>query len=103
MGMADMIREDLLARLREIAAHEQRSVDDVLEALLDEHELAHDPIDDIEDEAEWEAAIMRRSLGDALRPDGSIDFAKLHERWIPTTLEELYPEGADEDDSESTS
>lgn len=101
--MADMIREDLMARLREIAAHEQRSVDEVLEQLLDEHELAHDAIDDIEDEAEWETAIMRRSLGDALLPDGNIDFVKLHERWIPTTLEELYPEGADEDESESAS
>lgn len=93
--MADMIREDLMTRLREIAEHEQRSVDDVLEQLLDEHALAHDAIDDLEDEAEWEAAIMRRSLGDALLPSGEIDFAKLRNRWIPTTLEELYPEGAD--------
>lgn len=84
--MADMIREDLLARLREIAAQEQRSVDDVLESLLDAYP-------DDEDDAEWDARFAESALGDALRPDGSIDFDMLDQMTTPTTLEEFYPEG----------
>lgn len=82
--MADMIREDLMARLREIAEREGRSLDDV--------------IAELEDEAEWETAVMTLALGDALLDDGSIDFAKLEARCIPMTLEELCPECVIEDE-----
>lgn len=86
--MAEMIREDLLTRLREIAAHEQRSVDDVLESLLDAYP-------DDEDDAEWDARFAESALGDALQPDGSIDFDLLDQMTTPMSLEEFYPDGDD--------
>ncbi len=54
-----------------------------------------------ETEEEWEARIVKEALGDALNPDGSIDFDKLFDRGIPMTLEELYPEGDADDELES--
>ncbi len=60
------------------------------------------PDDEIESEEEWESRIVREALGDALNPDGSIDFDKLFDRGIPMTLEELYPEGNIDDESESS-
>ncbi len=83
--MTDMSREDLLAHLREIAAHEQRTVDDMLEQLLDTYPDVED------DDAEWDARFAESALGDALRPDGSIDFDLLDQMTTPTTLEEFYP------------
>lgn len=46
-------------------------------------------VDDDNDDPEWEAIAAREALGDALRPDGSIDFDKLRARGKPMTLEEL--------------
>jgi post-segregation antitoxin (ccd killing protein) len=48
---------------------------------------------DDEDDAEWEAMVVTEALGDALMPDGSIDFAKLDSRTKAITLVELFPEG----------
>jgi hypothetical protein len=53
--------------------------------------------EEAEDEATWEAAVMREALRDALLPDGSIDFEKLDAQSEIVSLEELYSEG-DEDD-----
>jgi uncharacterized protein (DUF433 family) len=44
-------------------------------------------------EAAWEEKVVTEALGDALRPDGSIDFDKLNTLGIKIILEELYPEG----------
>ena len=55
------------------------------------------PKTDIQTEEEWEAEVLEEALGDALNPDGSIDFDKLRARGRTITLDELYPEG-DEDD-----
>lgn len=57
---------------------------------------------DTETEEEWEARIVKEALGDALNPDGSIDFDKLRSRGKIMTLEELYPEGDVDDESESS-
>jgi uncharacterized protein (DUF433 family) len=45
-------------------------------------------------EAEWEEKVVTEALGDALNPDGSIDFDKLRARTVNITLDELYPEGS---------
>lgn len=52
-----------------------------------------DPNTETQSEEEWEAEVLEEVLGDALNPDGSIDFDKLRARSEPITLEELYPEG----------
>jgi hypothetical protein len=54
--------------------------------------------DDAE-EAAWEAKVVTEALGDALREDGSIDFDKLRSKSIPITLNELYPEGGEDDEA----
>jgi hypothetical protein len=51
------------------------------------------------DDAEWDAAIVTDALGDALLPDGNIDFDKLDARGKAITLEELYPEADDPNES----
>ena len=48
-------------------------------------------------EDEWEERVLSESLGDAIQPDGRINFDRLHDSGKTMTLEELYPEG-DEDD-----
>ena len=44
-------------------------------------------------EADWEEQVVIESLGDALQPDGSIDFEMLRASGAAMTLEDLYPEG----------
>lgn len=96
--MSDLIRDDLLERLRKLAEMEHRSVDDVLTDMLEQYIPASDDDDDYPDEeAAYEAERLTRILGDALNPDGSIDVAKLDARTKPITLEELFPEGDTED------
>jgi hypothetical protein len=51
----------------------------------------------IKTEEEWEEEVLNEALGDALKPDGSIDFDKLRKRGTTMTLDELHPED-DEDD-----
>lgn len=41
-------------------------------------------------EDEWEAKDIEDALGNALNPDGSIDFDKLRERVHIMTLDEFY-------------
>jgi len=48
-------------------------------------------------EEAWEEETLGNALGDALKPDGSIDFDKLRATGLTMTLDELHPEG-DEDD-----
>jgi hypothetical protein len=81
------IPDDILQRAKETAEHTGRP----LEAVLSEWLAwgAHES----ETEAEWESRVMAEALGDALLPDGSIDFARLHERGIIVDLSELDPEG----------
>jgi hypothetical protein len=50
----------------------------------------------VQTEEEWEDEMLTEALGDALKPDGDIDFDKLHARGTTMTLDELHPEG-DED------
>jgi hypothetical protein len=54
--------------------------------------------EEAEDEAAWEERMLTESLGDALNPDGSLDFDKLRERGTKMTLEELFPEGDFDDE-----
>lgn len=51
-----------------------------------------------EDEAAWEARVVTEALGDALNPDGTIDFDKLDEHTETVTLEELFPEETADDE-----
>lgn len=46
-----------------------------------------------DDEAAWEEAVVTEALGDALRLDGKIDFAKLNARMITVDLKAFYPNG----------
>lgn len=82
--MTDIIRDDLLQRLQELAHQKHRDINDVLEEMLADY-----GIEDDEDDAEWEAAFMNESLGDALLPDGSIDFEKLDAMTVPITLNHI--------------
>lgn len=50
--------------------------------------------DDAESEAEWDARVVTEALGDALLPDGSIDFDKLDAESEIVSLDD-YPEGND--------
>jgi len=55
--------------------------------------------EDAESEAAWEARVVREALGNALLPDGNIDFDKLDARGRIVTLEELCPDcDCDEDE-----
>jgi len=51
------------------------------------------------EEAAWEAEVLSEALGDALRADGSIDYDKLRATGAVTSLEDLYPEGAQDDEA----
>ncbi len=51
----------------------------------------------IQSEEAWEEEILEEALGDALKPDGSIDFDKLRATGLTIPLAELHPEG-DEDE-----
>jgi hypothetical protein len=54
--------------------------------------------EDMEDEATWDARVVTEALGDALNPDGSIDFDKLEAQTETVTLEELFPEENTDDE-----
>jgi hypothetical protein len=55
--------------------------------------------DDDTDEAAWESEIVRQALGDALLPNGDIDANILRAMTIPIALEELYPEGEEDEEA----
>lgn len=40
-------------------------------------------------EAEWEEKVLSEALGDALKPDGSVDFNLLRSQTVVATLDEL--------------
>jgi hypothetical protein len=50
-------------------------------------------------EAEWEEEILDEVLKDALKSDGTIDFDKLRATGTTITLDELYPEDAEDDEA----
>jgi len=50
-------------------------------------------------EEEWEEEVLKDALGDALKPDGSIDFDKLRSTGLTLTLEELHPEGNEDEEA----
>jgi hypothetical protein len=50
-------------------------------------------------EEAWEETVLTETLGDALKPDGSIDFAKLRATGLTLTLDELHSDGNAVDDS----
>ncbi len=85
--------EQLVHDARQMDLLTSESIAELLQA-----EIERRRIED-EDEAAWEEAVLTRSLGDALNPDGSIDFDKLRSRGKITTLEELYPEGDVDDEA----
>ena len=49
-----------------------------------------DPKPKPQTEEEWEAEVLEEVLGDALHPDGRIDFDKLRARSEPVLLEEIF-------------
>ena len=51
------------------------------------------------DEAAWEEKVLTQALGDALREDGSIDFDKLRATGTVMSLDDLYPEGAQDEEA----
>jgi hypothetical protein len=96
-----MTTVEIMLTLPEKLADEARQLDllsseFIAELLQAEIERRH--IED-EEEAAWEEAVLTRTLGDALNPDGSIDFDKLDARTSIITLEELYPEGMDDEET----
>jgi hypothetical protein len=50
-------------------------------------------------EQEWEEKALTESLGDAVKPDGGIDFDKLRGTAVTMSPDELYPEGDGDDES----
>jgi hypothetical protein len=48
---------------------------------------------DLKTEEEWEAEVLTEALGEAIRPDGTIDFDKLEATGLELTQQDLYPEG----------
>lgn len=55
------------------------------------------PKTDVKAEETWEEEVLSEALGEALKPDGNLDFDKLRATGLTMTLDELHPEG-DEDD-----
>lgn len=83
--------KDIIASLDELNQVELAAVFDAAQERLARF------VDD--DSEEWETTMMEQSLGDALLPDGRLDFAKLRARGKIVTPEELFPEGEAEDES----
>lgn len=83
----DNLLDQAVKRIRQLPEYQR---DEMIDWIIERLEL--------EEEAAWEERLLTEAFGDALLPDGSIDFEKLHARGIPITLDELCPEGADEDE-----
>ena len=85
--MADAsIEQRIIEKLRQLDDTAKLRVLDFIEHATDE-----------DDEAEWEEHVLNESLGDALRADGSLDYEKLRRTGKVMTLDELYPEGEEDD------
>lgn len=78
--------EDLVKDARELDLLTDDSVAELLQAEIERRKM------EVEDEAQWDEAILTQALGEALRPDGSIDFDKLEAGGIVVPLDELHPE-----------
>ncbi len=46
------------------------------------------PKTDVKTEDQWDEEVLTEALGDALKPDGSVDFEKLRATGLTTTLDE---------------
>jgi hypothetical protein len=82
--------ERIVQVAKELADQSERTIEAVLVEWI---ERGADATAEDDDDAEWDAMVVTRALGDALNEDGSIDFDKLRARTVPMSLEELYPEG----------
>jgi len=54
---------------------------------------------DAKSEEEWEEEILDEALEDVITSDGRIDFDKLRATGLSMTLDELCPEGDEDDES----
>jgi hypothetical protein len=89
------LEQELIKKISRLAPEKQRKVLEFLQSIEDTPvEINQDYDEDLDD-----ARILTEVLGDALNPDGTIDFDKLEKDTIPITLEELYPEAVEEDES----
>jgi|FLYN01.1.fsa_nt_gi hypothetical protein len=61
------------------------------------HDPKVPPKTEVASEDAWEEEVLSQALGDALKPDGDIEFDKVRATGLTMTLDELHPEG-DEDD-----
>jgi len=77
---------------------EQRQ-DEVAAWILEKLVSATSETSDSDAEVKWEEAVLGEVLGDALMPDGTIDFDKLRRSGQIMSLEDLYPEGDMDDES----
>ena len=84
--------EELVNDARELALLTDAAMTELLQAEIERRRA------ELEDDAEWEETVLTKALGDALHPDGQIDFEKLNARADSMTLDEFYPEA---DDAES--
>lgn len=50
-----------------------------------------------ETEAEWETQVLQQALGDALRPDGSVDLDALYAKQSGASAQTLFPQYFDAD------
>lgn len=87
--------EELVEEAREFGVLSDELIAELVQAEVDRRKTDVEA----ETEAEWEARVMTEALGDALNEDGSIDFDKLDKLTVPITLEELFPEGVDDDEA----
>lgn len=71
--------ENLVDEARELGVLTSEIIAKLLQAEVERRKIA---IDD-EDEAAWEERVVTEALGDALNPDGSINFDKLDARTMP--------------------
>lgn len=84
--------EELANDARKLDLLSSESIAELLQAEIERRRIE-------DEEAAWEEAVLTESLGDALNPDGTINFDKLRARGSITTLGELYPEGDSDDES----
>jgi post-segregation antitoxin (ccd killing protein) len=86
--------ENLAEEARQLGVLTSETITKLLQEEVERRKIALDE----ENEAAWEERVVTEALGDALNPDGSIDFDKLRSTGIIITLEELYPEGDEENE-----
>lgn len=75
--------EKLASDARQLNLLTSESIAQLLQAEIERRHMED------KEEAAWEEAVLSRALGDALNPDGSLDFDKLDARSLTITLDEL--------------